>query len=57
MIPAFKYLKNCHVERELDFLSVILEGRTRIKGMEIQEGRHWLDRREFGFLKTKWATL
>lgn len=54
MIPAFKYLKNCHVERELDFLCVILEGSTRIKGWKFQKGRP-LDRVEFGFPKTKWA--
>lgn len=49
MIPAFKYLKNCHVERELGFLCVV-------KGQKFQEGRRWLGR-EFGFLKAKWATL
>lgn len=56
MIPGFKYLKNSHVERELDFLCVILEGSARIKGWKFQEGRQ-LDRREFDFLKTKWAAL
>lgn len=52
MILAYRYLKNCHVERELDFLCVILEGNTRIKGWKFQEGRQ-LDRREFGSLQTK----
>lgn len=56
MIPAFRYLKICHVERELDFLCVILEGRTRIKGWKFQAGRQ-LDRREFGFPTAKWAAL
>ena len=34
-----------------------LEGSTRIKGWKFQEGRPWLDKKEFGFLKTKWAIL
>lgn len=36
---------------------MILQGSTRIKGWKFQEGRCWLDRREFGFLKTQWAAL
>lgn len=31
MILACRYLKNCHVERELDFLCVILEGKLGSK--------------------------
>lgn len=51
MTLAFRYLKNCHVERELDFLCAILEGNTKIRGWKFQEGRQ-LDRREFGSLQT-----
>lgn len=55
MITAFTYL-NYPAERELDFFCVVLESSTSIKGWKFQEGRQ-LDRRVFGFLKTKWAAL
>lgn len=56
MITAFTYLKNYPAERELDFFCVVLESSTSIKGWKFQEGRQ-LDKRVFGFLKTKWAAL
>lgn len=51
------YLKNCPWKGNWTFLCVILEYSTKIRGWESQEGRCWLDRREFGFLKTIWAAL
>lgn len=47
MIVVFIYLRCCDVEREVDFIFLVLEYRIKINVVKLEGGKFWINIKNF----------